>query len=487
MEKLKRITDATQEIRTAVERGQYRQARVLASAMRTEWPDAVEGWLWSTWLSEVPEHAVRYAEHARTLRPDPLTDKAIAWARKRLQEAQKGLATPQELDEISATMATLPPSEVPDIPQPGWFRLWDIALVVTTILLLVGGGYLWWQVAQRPAPKAAPVSAPPAIVLKREAEALWAAGRREEALTAWEEAHRLAPNVPDIVVSLARAHVALSTGHLQNNAPDEAFPHLEAAYTLLPEETAVLHEYQALKAYITGRDAIDAQEWELALEALTPLHQIDRGYLDVAHLMEVATAGRAQAAQFADNDADRAFDQARESTPGLALRTLMQPPEYSSLPGQDTFTPVPPLVRLSNKQIVVSINNQRMYVYENGQLIWNWTASTGEAERPTIPGKYRIQSKFENARSNVWELWMPYWQGLYWAGSVENGIHGQVTFDSGGRLWEGYLGTRITFGCVMISDDHAAQLFDWAEMGTPVSIHWEWDPSWVPNENGDRS
>ena len=161
MEKLKRITDATQEIRTAVERGQYRQARVLASAMRTEWPDAVEGWLWSTWLSEVPEHAVRYAEHARTLRPDPLTDKAIAWARKRLQEAQKGLATPQELDEISATMATLPPSEVPDIPQQWWFRLWDIALVVTTILLLVGGGYLWWQVAQRPAPKAAPVSAPP--------------------------------------------------------------------------------------------------------------------------------------------------------------------------------------------------------------------------------------------------------------------------------------------------------------------------------------
>jgi hypothetical protein len=22
-------------------------------------------------------------------------------------------------------------------------------------------------------------------------------------------------------------------------------------------------------------------------------------------------------------------------------------------------------------------------------------------------------------------------------------------------------------------------------MGTPVSIHWEWDPSWVPDANGD--
>lgn len=487
MEKLKRITDSTQEIRIAVERGQYRQARVLAAAMRTEWPDAVEGWLWSTWLSDVPEQALRYAEHAHTLRPTPITDKAIAWAQKRLRDSQKGLASPQELDEISATMATLPPTEMAEVVQPRWFRVWDIALVVVAIAFLTLGGYAGWQYSQRPAPKAAQITPPPAIVLKRQAEALWAAGRQDEAIAIWEEAHRLAPDVPDIVVSLARAHVSMSTGHLQNNAPDEALPHLKAAYDLLPEEAAVLHEYQALQAYITGRDATSAGDWLLALEALTPLYQIDRGYLDVAQLLEIATAGQAQAAQSNNNNADRAFDQAREMAPGLALRTLMQPPEYSSLPGQDSFTPVPPLVRLSNKQVVVSINNQRMYVYENGQLIWNWTASTGESERPTIPGKYRIQSKFENARSNVWELWMPYWQGIYWAGSVENGIHGQVTFDSGGRLWEGYLGTRITFGCVMISDDHAAQLFNWAEMGTPVSIHWEWDPSWVPNENGDRS
>lgn len=487
MEKTKRITDSTQEIRTAVERGQYRQARVLAAAMRTEWPDAVEGWLWSTWLSDVPAQALRYAEHAHTLRPDSLTDKAITWAQKRLQGSQKGLANPQELDEISATMAALPPSEVAEVVQPRWFRVWDIALVVAAIVFLAVGGYAGWQYSQRPAPKTAQITPPPAIVLKRQAEALWAAGRQDEAIAMWEEAHRLAPDVPDIAVSLARAHVSISTGHLQNNAPDEALPHLKAAYELLPEEAAVLHEYQALQAYITGRDATQTGDWLLALEALTPLYQIDRGYLDVTQLLEVAMAGLAQAAQSNDNNSDRAFDQAREMAPGLALRTLMQPPEYSSLPGQDSFTPVPPLVRLSNKQVVVSINNQRMYVYENGQLIWEWTASTGESERPTIPGKYRIQSKFENARSNVWELWMPYWQGIYWAGSVENGIHGQVTFDSGGRLWEGYLGTRITFGCVMISDDHAAQLFNWAEMGTPVSIHWEWDPAWVPNENGDRS
>lgn len=174
------------------------------------------------------------------------------------------------------------------------------------------------------------------------------------------------------------------------------------------------------------------------------------------------------------------------TTPGALLREALVPDaEYSNQPGQEQMPPAPLFANPANKHIVVSINDQRMYVYEEGVLLWEWVASTGEAERPTIPGHYRIQSKFEDARSDVWSLWMPYWQGLYWAGSVENGIHGQVVFDSGGNLWEGYLGTRITFGCVMVSDDHAAQLFEWTELGTPVSIRWEWDPSWQPDENGE--
>ncbi len=488
MVEVKRMSGATQEIRTAVERGHYQQARVLASAMRTEWPDAVEGWLWSTWLSDMPEHAVRYAEHALMLRHDAMTQKAVEWARARRDEAQKGLASPEELDEISQTMAALPVSDEWDRDPPRWMKAWDVALAVVFVLLIGGGAWVWYtyQDGTTPTPIVYP-DLSPAIAAKHQAEALWAAGQRDAALVAWQQSYDLDSSIPDVAISLARAHVALSTEQLKANDPDSAYPHLAAAYQLMPDEPAVLHEYQALKAYITGRDAVHTGDWAIALDALAPLYEIDRGYLDVAALIGQATEGKAQSAQFGRNSAERAFEQARDAAPGLALRTLFTPPEISNQPGQETMPPLPPLMRVGNKHIVVSINAQRMYVYENGALKWEWTASTGESERPTIPGHYRIQSQIENARSNVWELWMPYWQGLYWAGSVENGIHGQVEFDSGGRLWEGYLGTRITFGCVMISDTNAATLYNWAEVGTPVSIQWDWDSSWVPNANGNRS
>jgi len=81
-----------------------------------------------------------------------------------------------------------------------------------------------------------------------------------------------------------------------------------------------------------------------------------------------------------------------------------------------------------------------------------------------------VQSRIRNARSNVWHLWMPYWLGIYWVGGIENGIHGLPVQDSGTKLWEGYLGRRVSFGCVILADDAAKTIFDWAEIGTEVII-----------------
>ncbi len=363
-----------------------------------------------------------------------------------------------------------------------------LLLFAVAILLALGG---WTLLQANPSPATGATiwqdSPSPALMLKREAGELWAAGQRDEALARWEEAHRLAPDNPDIRESLARAQVGRAADWLHAGEAERALPLLGAAYSLMPDEPAVLHEYQALLAYTAGRDAVAAREWGGAVEALEPLYRLDPGYLDVRLLLEQALAGQQQAEVEARARSEQAASVAHASASGQRLRTLLEPPDLSNQPGQNAMPSLGALAPASNKHIVVSINAQRMYVYENDQLIWDWVASTGEAGRPTVPGRYRIQSKFENARSNVWSLWMPYWQGIYWAGSVENGIHGQVTFDSGGRLWEGYLGTRITFGCVMISDEHAAILYNWTDIGTPISIHWDWQPGWIPDANGDPS
>jgi hypothetical protein len=65
---------------------------------------------------------------------------------------------------------------------------------------------------------------------------------------------------------------------------------------------------------------------------------------------------------------------------------------------------------------------------------------------------------------------MPHWLGIYWAGSLENGIHALPILPNGQRLWEGYLGTPVSYGCVILGTQEARTLYSWAEVGTSVII-----------------
>ena len=119
-----------------------------------------------------------------------------------------------------------------------------------------------------------------------------------------------------------------------------------------------------------------------------------------------------------------------------------------------------------SKLILVDISEQQMYVYQDGNLVWNWVVSTGEPGRDTRPGAYSVLDKIPNAYAATWNLWMPNWLGIYWAGSLENGIHALPILSNGQRLWDGYLGTKVSFGCVILGITEAQTLFDWAEVGT---------------------
>jgi lipoprotein-anchoring transpeptidase ErfK/SrfK len=87
-------------------------------------------------------------------------------------------------------------------------------------------------------------------------------------------------------------------------------------------------------------------------------------------------------------------------------------------------------------------------------------------------GNYKVQNKIPNAYAYTWGLQMPHWLGIYWAGSLQNGIHALPIQSNGRRLWEGYLGQRVSFGCVILSTQNAQTLYRWASVGTPVDIVW---------------
>ncbi len=50
-----------------------------------------------------------------------------------------------------------------------------------------------------------------------------------------------------------------------------------------------------------------------------------------------------------------------------------------TIPSQDELLPLP---AVENKRIKISITKQRVQAYENGQLKWDWAASTGLAKAP---------------------------------------------------------------------------------------------------------
>ena len=126
----------------------------------------------------------------------------------------------------------------------------------------------------------------------------------------------------------------------------------------------------------------------------------------------------------------------------------------------------------SGKRIVIDLSAQRMYVYQNGQLLWNWVVTTGSAGQATAVVHYNVLNKIPNAYANTWNLQMPYWLGIYWAGSLQNGIHALPIQANGQRLWAGYLGQRVSFGCIILSTQNAKTLYNWARVGIPVDIVW---------------
>jgi LysM repeat protein len=164
--------------------------------------------------------------------------------------------------------------------------------------------------------------------------------------------------------------------------------------------------------------------------------------------------------------------QAIANANGLANPNYIYPGQRLRIPaGGSAAAPAAPAAG-GAKRIVVDLSEQRMYVYQNGQLLWNWVISSGKPGQDTKVGHFKVLNKIANAYASTWGLQMPYWLGIYWAGSLQNGIHALPIQANGQRLWEGYLGQRVSFGCVILGTQNALTLYNWATVGTPVDIVW---------------
>lgn len=119
-------------------------------------------------------------------------------------------------------------------------------------------------------------------------------------------------------------------------------------------------------------------------------------------------------------------------------------------------------LRESDKRwIEVNVTTQRLIAWEGNKPVWAVIVSTGKYGTPTPTGVFAVELKYRTARMQGSDYDVPdvpftmYYEGNY-------AIHG--------AYWHNRFGTPVSHGCVNVAPDHAAWLFKWASVGTPVVV-----------------
>jgi tetratricopeptide (TPR) repeat protein len=255
-----------------------------------------------------------------------------------------------------------------------------------------------------------------------------------------------------------------------------SFRQAELSDPTLPRLTL---EIEFASLYVAGAEFYQAGQWEDTVAKLEPVWRQDKTYINVRDLLYSAYYNHALA-QNAAGQTPQAISALRAAIglrPDLSEpRRMLAEIEFARTPG--TPADLPGNGNIENRLILVGIAEQQMWVFEDGKKVFDFVVSTGEPGRDTAVGEFEILDKIENAYASTWNLDMPYWMGIYWAGPLENGIHAlPIVKHTGYKLWDGYLGQRVSYGCIILSDEDAATLFNWTEVGTKVKIvpslaHW---------------
>lgn len=117
--------------------------------------------------------------------------------------------------------------------------------------------------------------------------------------------------------------------------------------------------------------------------------------------------------------------------------------------------------------VVVSIADQRAYVYRGQTLIAVSSVSTGKDDKPTPTGTYPILQKKVDHKSNLYDsAAMPYMQRLTWDG---------IALHAGRNP-----GYAASHGCVRLPVAFARRLFEITSLGSTVTIQ---DDPFVPGED----
>ncbi|MBK8028503.1 MAG: L,D-transpeptidase family protein [Chloroflexi bacterium] len=152
----------------------------------------------------------------------------------------------------------------------------------------------------------------------------------------------------------------------------------------------------------------------------------------------------------------------------MALNRLSDPNfiwvgQELTIPAAGEYVPenVPAAPAGRGKSILVSNDQQRIYAYEDGALVWTRIVSTGLPATPTVTGDYNIYVKYvadDMSGPDYFLPQVPYTMYFYQGYAIH------------GTYWHNKFGRPMSHGCVNLPVGDAQWIFDWAEVGTLVRV-----------------
>ena len=141
-------------------------------------------------------------------------------------------------------------------------------------------------------------------------------------------------------------------------------------------------------------------------------------------------------------------------------RTGTTPPAPTPQPGAGA---PPPSSGGTGKEIVVVLSQQRVYAYQDGKLVHSALASTGVARYPTPVGRYRVYVKYISTLMTGPGYYLP---------NVPYTMYYSSGYALHGTYWHNNFGRPMSHGCVNLPAGEARWFFEWAPVGTPVTVKW---------------
>ena len=132
-------------------------------------------------------------------------------------------------------------------------------------------------------------------------------------------------------------------------------------------------------------------------------------------------------------------------------------------------------LNLANPRIIVgryidiNLAEQNLYIFEDGKELGAYKVSTGIRGMKTPIGTFKIIARSIRPWSEKYGLYMPWFMQFTKEG---HGIHELPEWPGGYKEGANHLGIPVSHGCVRLGIGPAKKVYDFAEIGTPIIIHY---------------